>query len=229
MWDELVQRLRPVARIVRYDNRGHGRSDAPMAPLTLERLGRDVLAVMDHLQIERAVFCGLSLGGLIGMWLGANAPGALGWSDPRKYRGEFPACGSVDGAGGAVRSVGNGTAGRADPGALVHEGDSGRRRPSGWPRSAETLLATSVGGLRVLLRGARPIGHAVRPKSHNLPGSCHSGRARSVNPAEPRERDRRTDRRRRYDHTRRGASFLHRSRRRVRGQRCRISRARSKK
>ena len=74
MWDELVQRLKPSLRIVRYDTRGHGRSDAPAGPLTLEKLGRDVLAIMDNLRIERAVFCGLSLGGLTGMWLGANAP-----------------------------------------------------------------------------------------------------------------------------------------------------------
>jgi 3-oxoadipate enol-lactonase len=74
MWDELVERLNPVARIVRYDARGHGRSDAPNGPLTLERLRRDVLKIMDNLNIERAAFCGLSLGGLTGMWLGANAP-----------------------------------------------------------------------------------------------------------------------------------------------------------
>jgi 3-oxoadipate enol-lactonase len=73
MWDELVERLNPFARIVRYDTRGHGRSDVPIRPLTLERLGRDVLKIMDNLKIEKAAFCGISLGGLTGMWLGANA------------------------------------------------------------------------------------------------------------------------------------------------------------
>jgi 3-oxoadipate enol-lactonase len=74
MWNELVEQLNPFARIVRYDTRGHGRSDLPNGPLTLERLGCDVLKIMDNLNIERAALCGLSLGGLSGMWLGVNAP-----------------------------------------------------------------------------------------------------------------------------------------------------------
>jgi 3-oxoadipate enol-lactonase len=73
MWDEVVERLVPFARIIRYDARGHGQSGVPIGPVKLEDLGRDVLKIMNHLGIDRAVFCGLSLGGLTGMWLGANA------------------------------------------------------------------------------------------------------------------------------------------------------------
>jgi 3-oxoadipate enol-lactonase len=72
MWDEIVARVADQFRIVRYDARGHGRSDVPVGPYTIERLGRDALAIMDALDIRRAVFCGLSLGGLTGMWLGAS-------------------------------------------------------------------------------------------------------------------------------------------------------------
>lgn len=72
MWDEFVARAADQFRIVRYDARGHGRSDVPVAPYTIERLGRDALEIMDALNIRRAVFCGLSLGGLTGMWLGAT-------------------------------------------------------------------------------------------------------------------------------------------------------------
>ena len=77
MWDEIVQRLSGHARIVRYDTRGHGRSDAPKGPYTLERLGNDAIAILDALEIRRAIFCGLSLGGLTGMRVGASHPERL--------------------------------------------------------------------------------------------------------------------------------------------------------
>tara|TARA_Y100000782_G_C10187104_1_gene267351 strand:- start:1329 stop:2456 length:1128 start_codon:yes stop_codon:yes gene_type:complete len=74
MWDELVPYLLPYFRILQYDTRGHGGSDAPSDPYTIETLGQDVLQLMDDLNIEKAAFCGLSMGGLIGQWLGINAP-----------------------------------------------------------------------------------------------------------------------------------------------------------
>lgn len=73
-WDEVAERLAPYARIVRYDTRGHGRSDMPGEGCDIARLGADVLAVLDALDIGKAVMCGLSLGGLTAMWLAANAP-----------------------------------------------------------------------------------------------------------------------------------------------------------
>lgn len=74
MWDEVVERLAPDACLVRYDARGHGRSDAPENGYTIETLGKDVLAVLDALEIPRAVICGVSLGGLTAMWLAIHAP-----------------------------------------------------------------------------------------------------------------------------------------------------------
>ncbi len=74
MWDGQVDALRPHFCIVRYDTRGHGASDAPLGPYSIERLGRDVIGLLDHLQAARASVCGLSLGGMTAMWLGANAP-----------------------------------------------------------------------------------------------------------------------------------------------------------
>lgn len=73
MWDSqlaLAERL----RIVRLDHRGHGRSPVPPGPYEIADLGRDVLELMDSLEIERASYCGLSIGGMVGIWLGANAP-----------------------------------------------------------------------------------------------------------------------------------------------------------
>ena len=74
MWDEQVKPWTEHFRLVRYDRRGHGGSGAPEGPYTMERLARDALAVMDGLGLERVNWCGLSMGGMVGMWLGANAP-----------------------------------------------------------------------------------------------------------------------------------------------------------
>ncbi len=74
MWDGEAAVFGNDYRIVRYDRRGHGRSDAPPGPYSFERLGRDALCILDALEINRTWFCGLSMGGMTGMWLAANAP-----------------------------------------------------------------------------------------------------------------------------------------------------------
>jgi 3-oxoadipate enol-lactonase len=73
MWDDQAGPFTRHFRLVRYDRRGHGRSGVPKGPYTMERLGRDVLAVLDGLGIAKINWCGLSMGGMVGMWLGANA------------------------------------------------------------------------------------------------------------------------------------------------------------
>jgi 3-oxoadipate enol-lactonase len=73
MWDGQLA-LAERFRLVRHDHRGHGRSPVPPAPYAIEDMGRDVLALLDALAIERAAYCGVSIGGMVGMWLGANAP-----------------------------------------------------------------------------------------------------------------------------------------------------------
>lgn len=74
MWDPQVPALATHFRLVRYDRRGHGRSPVPPGPYSIEDLGRDALALLDDLGIERASFCGLSIGGMVGMWLASEAP-----------------------------------------------------------------------------------------------------------------------------------------------------------
>ncbi|NRP74498.1 3-oxoadipate enol-lactonase 2 [Ensifer psoraleae] len=73
MWDAQVAGLSRDFRVLRYDRRGHGLSSAPPPPYCLSDLGNDVLALLDALEIERAHFCGLSIGGLTGQWLGIHA------------------------------------------------------------------------------------------------------------------------------------------------------------
>lgn len=74
MWDAQVDVLSETFQIVRYDIRGHGGSGVPAGPATLERLGRDLLALLDQLQLARAHLCGLSLGGLTAQWLAVHHP-----------------------------------------------------------------------------------------------------------------------------------------------------------
>jgi 3-oxoadipate enol-lactonase/4-carboxymuconolactone decarboxylase len=72
MWDEQVGPLTEHVRLLRYDHRGHGGSPAPPGPYSIRDLGSDVLELLDHLGIERVSVVGLSLGGMVGMWLAAH-------------------------------------------------------------------------------------------------------------------------------------------------------------
>jgi 3-oxoadipate enol-lactonase len=74
MWDGQIDGLAKHFRVLRYDLRGHGASSAPMGAYSLDRLGRDVIELLDALNIGRVHFCGLSLGGMIGQWLGIHTP-----------------------------------------------------------------------------------------------------------------------------------------------------------
>jgi 3-oxoadipate enol-lactonase len=73
MWDEQVAPFTRHFRLLRYDRRGHGKSSVPKGPYSMERLGRDVVGVLDGLGVQKINWCGLSMGGMVGMWLGANA------------------------------------------------------------------------------------------------------------------------------------------------------------
>ena len=75
MWDPNVPALATRYGVVRYDHPGHGGS--PHGPRTIEGLAREVLELADHLHVDRFTFCGISLGGFLGIWLGANAPERL--------------------------------------------------------------------------------------------------------------------------------------------------------
>ncbi len=74
MWDPQMPALTERFRVLRYDSRGHGESAVTPGPYTVEGLGRHVIALLDGLGNRRAHFCGLSMGGMVGMWLGAHAP-----------------------------------------------------------------------------------------------------------------------------------------------------------
>lgn len=74
MWQPQIDYFKDHYYVVCYDTRGHGQSSAPQGPYQLDQLGEDVIAVLDHLHIEKANFCGISMGGLIGQWLAIHHP-----------------------------------------------------------------------------------------------------------------------------------------------------------
>jgi 3-oxoadipate enol-lactonase len=77
MWDPQAHEFHKKFRVLRYDTRGHGQSSATPGPYSIEQLAKDVVALLDALDLDRVHFCGLSMGGMIGMWLGVHAPERL--------------------------------------------------------------------------------------------------------------------------------------------------------
>jgi 3-oxoadipate enol-lactonase len=77
MWDPQMAHLSKDFRILRYDTRGHGQTAVPQGEYNVDQLGHDVLGLLDALGLDRVHFCGLSMGGMIGMWLGIAAPQRL--------------------------------------------------------------------------------------------------------------------------------------------------------
>lgn len=74
LWDKQVAALSKAFRLIRYDTRGHGGSTATPGLYSIERLAQDAAKLLDVLKIKRAHFCGLSLGGMTGMWLASQMP-----------------------------------------------------------------------------------------------------------------------------------------------------------
>jgi 3-oxoadipate enol-lactonase len=73
-WAPQLPALTGSFRVVSYDHRGHGQSPVPAGPYTVDDMGEDVISLLDRLEIERAHVCGLSLGGMVGMWLAVQHP-----------------------------------------------------------------------------------------------------------------------------------------------------------
>ena len=74
MWQPQIDALQNDFFVICYDTRGHGASSAPQGPYTIEQLGQDVSNLLDHLNVKKASFCGISMGGLTGQWLALHKP-----------------------------------------------------------------------------------------------------------------------------------------------------------
>ena len=74
MWQPQIAHFQQDYYVICYDTRGHGGSEAPQGPYSLEQLGQDVVNLLDHLNIAKVAFCGISMGGLTGQWLAIHKP-----------------------------------------------------------------------------------------------------------------------------------------------------------
>ncbi|WP_454766097.1 bifunctional 3-oxoadipate enol-lactonase/4-carboxymuconolactone decarboxylase PcaDC [Cupriavidus campinensis] len=147
MWKPQADALAGRFRVVRYDVRGHGRSTAPEGAFTVEVLGRDVLAILDALHVDQAVFCGLSMGGLTGMWLGAHAPARF---SKIVLANTAPKIGTADGWNSRIETV-------------LRDGMAGLADASLERWFTPGFLATAghaLGDLRAVLAGLDPRGYA---------------------------------------------------------------------
>jgi 3-oxoadipate enol-lactonase/4-carboxymuconolactone decarboxylase len=91
LWDRQAEDLLPFFRVLRYDVRGHGASESTAGDYNIEMLSGDALALAEKLGVEKFAWCGLSLGGMIGQWLGANAPEKLTHLVLANTSAKFPA------------------------------------------------------------------------------------------------------------------------------------------
>ncbi|OIJ37693.1 MULTISPECIES: 3-oxoadipate enol-lactonase [Acinetobacter] len=74
MWQPQIDFFQKDYFVICYDTRGHGASSAPQGPYSIDQLGQDVVNLLDHLNVEKATFCGISMGGLTGQWLAIHRP-----------------------------------------------------------------------------------------------------------------------------------------------------------
>lgn len=74
MWQKQIDYFKQNFFVICYDTRGHGASSTPQGSYTLDQLGNDVIQLLDHLNIAKASFCGISMGGLTGQWLAIHSP-----------------------------------------------------------------------------------------------------------------------------------------------------------
>ena len=145
MWDDQVPAFTRHFRLVRFDRRGHGGSAVPKGPYSIERLGRDALAVIDGLGIAKVNWCGLSMGGMEGMWLGANAASRIDKLILSNTASYFPDRTMWDGRIEVARDKGlvalvDGTIER------WFTAEFRRRSPQAVARIREMFLATDVEG-----------------------------------------------------------------------------------
>ncbi|MBI3436288.1 MAG: 3-oxoadipate enol-lactonase [Proteobacteria bacterium] len=145
MWDDQAPAFAKEFRLVRYDRRGHGQSDVPAGPYTMEMLGRDALAVMDGLGLRKVSWCGLSMGGMVGQWLGANAPERIDKLILSNTSSHYPV---KDAWNERIKAVsGGGVAAIADNVLKIwFTGDFIARAPEAISRMREMMVATPSAG-----------------------------------------------------------------------------------
>ena len=221
MWEPQMRALTQLFRVIRYDRRGHGRSSVPPGPYSMERFGRDVIAILDDLNIDKVHWCGLSMGGMVGQWLGANAPERLGkivlantacyYPDPTNWLNRIKAI--KDGGMAAVADTVI---------AAWLTADFREREPQIAANLKSMLLATPVEGYLACCEALSTLDQRELLPNIKNPTLVVAGRHDTSTPIAAGEMIRSQDSRRQPDHPRRGAYFQHRTAARLHGRRGRI-------
>ena len=198
LWDPQVPALADRYRLLRYDWRGHGDTDAPPGPYHLDQFVEDAVALMDALDLERVHWVGISTGGMIGQGLGIHRPervasltlcNTTSWATPLVSR-------MGEGATGGRARKGNGSGLGDDEAALVHR-RLRRRGRSRVPRGARGLRPYSrrgvpwrhLGGRRPRLAAAPPPGPRAHPDHRGGRRFGDAGRPRRSDPGPDRRLD----------------------------------------
>jgi 3-oxoadipate enol-lactonase len=145
MWDAQLPALSRDFRVLRYDTRGHGQSEVPAGEYSIEQLGRDVVGLLDALGLEQVHFCGLSIGGLTGQWLGLNAPQRLRRLVVANTAARI---GNTEGWNARIAQVGQGGMAEVAAGAVARwfTPEFVRREPAAVETVRQQLLATAPAG-----------------------------------------------------------------------------------
>lgn len=177
MWDAQVVDLVPHFRVLRCDLRGHGASMVPNGDYTIEQLGREVIALTEALGIRQFAFCGLSIGGMVGQWLGVHAADRL---THLMLANATARVADPDGGaprGGARRRYARSR--RDGHGAILLAGVAGAESTGGGCGASHGALDAG-GWLRRLLHRRPRHGSARRPRPHRHPDAGHRRRPRRL-------------------------------------------------
>jgi 3-oxoadipate enol-lactonase len=183
MWDLQAPELARHFRLVRYDRRGHGKSGVSPGPYTMERLGRDVLAILDALRIDKVNWCGLSMGGMVGQWLGAHAPARVDKLILSNTSSYYPDKTPWHDRIRAVREGGIAAVADRVLGAWFTK-DFAAREPETVARMKAMMLATPVAGYIANCEAVRDMDHREILRAIRAPTLVIAGRHDPATPVE---------------------------------------------
>ena len=145
MWEPQADALMHDYGILRYDTRGHGQSSVSPGPYRISQLADDVLVLLDRLGLQRVHFCGLSMGGMIGMSLAARAPERF---EKLVLCNTAPQIGSAEAWNTRIETVRQGGMGAVVDGILGRWFTAGFRAasPGAIEHTRQMLLETQVEG-----------------------------------------------------------------------------------
>ena len=187
MWRPQVAPLTERFRVIRVDHRGHGGSPVPPGPYVIADLAGDVLALLDRLGLERVAWCGLSMGGMVGMYLGSEAPERITSLTLCCTSSNFPDTTVWKDRIAAVASGGTAPIADGDRLALVHP-RLGRRAPGRGRRGGVMVAGTPDDGYLACCQALEVWDHRDRLAAITAPTLVIAGAADPSTPVEPHAR-----------------------------------------